>query len=74
MLAKVRVVMAEQDTSDEGVPEVTVSRSEKAATPIVDLSSSQLTDSGYEMVDSTGIAKEMESAASLKKRGKKGKK
>ncbi|KIV77604.1 hypothetical protein PV11_09393 [Exophiala sideris] len=37
-----------------------------------DLSSSQ--DSGFEIVDSTGIEKELEKASAIKKRGKKGKK
>ncbi|KIW17750.1 hypothetical protein PV08_04945 [Exophiala spinifera] len=48
---------------------------EKLPTP--DLSSSQISDSGFEIVDSSGIEKEIEkasAAAGIKKRGKKGKK
>jgi hypothetical protein len=46
------------------------------STPL-DMSSSQISDSGFEIVDSTGIEKEIETgndAANFKKRGKKGKK
>lgn len=39
-----------------------------------DLSSSQEQDSGFEIVDSTGIENELEKTAGVKKRGKKGKK
>lgn len=48
---------------------------EKLPTP--DMSSSQISDSGFEIVDSSGIEKEIEKASAasgVKKRGKKGKK
>jgi len=39
-----------------------------------DLSASQISDSGFEIVDSTGIDNEIENVPSVKKRNKKGKK
>ncbi|KAJ9605103.1 hypothetical protein H2200_010493 [Cladophialophora chaetospira] len=55
--------------SEEPIPSIII-----PSKPIVaDLSSSQISDSGFEIVDSTGIEKEIE-AAGAKKRGKKGRK
>jgi len=42
--------------------------------PLLETSSSQDYDSGFEIVDSTGIQREIEKASGAKKRGKKGKK
>ncbi len=54
---------------DEPTPSIIV----PSKLTVSDLSSSQISDSGFEIVDSTGIDKEIE-AAGAKKRGKKGKK
>lgn len=54
-------------------PELTVPG--KATPPgSSDLSASQISDSGFEIVDSTGIDNEIENVSSIKKRNKKGKK
>jgi curved DNA-binding protein CbpA len=60
------------EAAQESFPNVVVS-DKQAAT---DMSSSQISDSGFEIVDSTGIEKELEKATDLsgvKKRSKKGK-
>lgn len=65
----------ESDESDpsRGTPELVVPG--KSTPPAVsDLSASQISDSGFEIVDSTGIEQESNHAPSVKKRGKKGKK
>jgi len=54
-------------------PEIVVPR--KATPPRAsDLSASQISDSGFEIVDSTGIDSDIANAPNVKKRGKKGKK
>ncbi|KIW72265.1 hypothetical protein PV04_00471 [Phialophora macrospora] len=60
------------EAAQESLPSVAVS-DKQAGT---DLSSSQISDSGFEIVDSTGIEKELEKAtdiSGIKKRSKKGK-
>jgi len=61
------------ETIQETTPTIAISNKPAA----IDMSSSQISDSGFEIVDSTGIEKEIEKgsdAAGVKKRGKKGKK
>lgn len=63
----------EESDPVSGTPELVVPR--KATPPgVSDLSASQISDSGFEIVDSTGIEQEANNAPSVKKRGKKGKK
>ncbi len=57
------------EESEEALPSVLV----PGKPTVADLSSSQISDSGFEIVDSTGIDQEIE-AAGVKKRGKKSKK
>ncbi|OCT46848.1 DnaJ domain protein [Cladophialophora carrionii] len=64
---------SESETGQESLPSVVVS-DKPAGT---DMSSSQISDSGFEIVDSTGIEKELEKAtdvSGIKKRSKKGRK
>lgn len=64
---------SEESDPSRGTPELVVPG--KSTPPAVsDLSASQISDSGFEIVDSTGIEQESNHAPSVKKRGKKGKK
>jgi len=64
---------AEESEPVRGTPELVVPG--KTTPPVVsDLSASQISDSGFEIVDSTGIEQEVNNGPSVKKRGKKGKK
>jgi hypothetical protein len=63
------IVEVPSTDEDEGTPVSSLGK------PTTDLSSSQISDSGFEIVDSAGIAKEIEVASgNVRKRGKKGKK
>ena len=64
--------LTDAKTPPEPSPVITITNK-----PVIDMSSSQISDSGFEIVDSTGIEKEIESAGDsqgMKKRGKKNKK
>lgn len=78
-IKKTELVEEDNSFAAEGKDAPETSRNSAAGekATVTDLSSSQISDSGFEIVDSTGIDKEIEKgsdSAGVKKRGKKGRK